>query len=144
MPAVQRSTRYLALKEPSKTSTDALVEIVSHAARDLERPAFKAEANALLGEVKKRTPIDEGFLTADVSNKTVAYKKSFAAVVYVPSNATSSKYAIPMHEHRYNLGRKSIQKQRKVGKLVGRKYITRALWDNTKSIKAIIASEVKL
>ena len=108
------------------------------------RRAMDAVGGYLNGEVKKRTPIDEGFLTADVSNKTVAYKKSFAAVVYVPSNATSSKYAIPMHEHRYNLGRKSIQKQRKVGKLVGRKYITRALWDNTKSIKAIIASEVKL
>lgn len=108
------------------------------------RRAMDAVGGYLNGEVKKRTPIDEGFLTADVSNQTVQYRKSFAAVVYVPSNATSSKYAIPMHEHKYNLGKKSIQKQRKVGKLVGRKYITRALWDNLKTIKEIIISEVKL
>ena len=108
------------------------------------RRAMDAVGGYLNGEVKKRTPIDEGFLTADVSNKTVQFKKSFAAIVYIPSNAVSSKYAVPMHEHRYHLGRKSMQKQRKVGKLVGRKYITRALWDNLKTIREIIISEVKL
>ncbi len=108
------------------------------------RRAMDAVGGYLNGEVKKRTPIREGFLTADVSNKTVAYKKSFAAVVYVPSNATSSKYAIPMHEGKYNLGIKSIQKRRKLGTLVGRKYITRALWDNVKTIRAIIKKEMGL
>lgn len=106
------------------------------------RRAMDAVGGYLNGEVKKRTPIREGFLTADVSNKTVAYKKSYAAVVFVPSNATSAKYAIPMHENKYNLGIKSIQKRRKLGTLVGRKYITRALWDNVKTIRAIIKDEL--
>jgi len=106
--------------------------------------AMDAVGGYLNGEVKKRTPIDEGFLTADVTNKTFQYEKSFAAILYIPWNAPSAKYAIPMHEHNYNLGEKSQQKQRKVGVSVGRKYITRALWDNLKTIKEIIISEVKL
>ena len=54
------------------------------------------------------------FVTADISNKTVEYSKSFAAVVYVPSNAASAKYAIPMHENKYILGKHSAAKQKKV------------------------------
>ncbi len=82
----------------------------------------------LNGETKDLTPVDEGFLTADVSNMTVQYNSSFAAVIYIPSNAASAKYAIPMHENRYFLGRNSREKQRKVGKPVGRKFITRAMY----------------
>ena len=106
------------------------------------RRAMDAVGGFLNGEVKDLVPVDEGFLTADVSNVTVEYRRSFASVIYIPSNGQSAKYAIPMHENRYNLGRKSRDKQRRVGKLVGRKFITRAMDGNVSDIKEIIKSEI--
>ena len=106
------------------------------------RRAMDAVGGYVNGEAKDLTPVDEGFLTADVSNRTVQYKQSFAAVVYIPSNATSSKYAIPMHENKYHLGKNSLEKQRKVGKPVGRKFIERALWGHADDIRGIIKKEV--
>jgi hypothetical protein len=106
--------------------------------------AMNAVGGFLNGEAKDRAPVDEGFLTADISNKTVQHKKSYAAVVYVPSNATSAEYAIPMHENKYYLGKNSMAKQRKVSVPVGRKFITRALNDNRKQVRKIIFDEVKL
>lgn len=108
------------------------------------RRAMNAVGGFLNGEAKDRAPVDEGFLTADISNKTVEYSKSFAAVVYVPSNATSAEYAIPMHENNYILGKNSAAKQKKVSVPVGKKFITRALNDNRKNIRKIILDEVKL
>lgn len=106
--------------------------------------AMDAVGGFLNGEVKERAPVDEGMLTADISNKTVEYGKSFAAVVYVPSNAASANYAIPMHENDYKLGKNSLAKQAKVSVPVGKKFMTRALDDNRKKIVKIIADEVKL
>ena len=106
--------------------------------------AMNAVGGFLNGEAKDRAPVDEGFLTADISNKTVENNKSFAAVIYIPSNAASAKYAIPMHENTYQLGENSKKKQTKVGVPVGRKFITRALDDNRKQIRQIIFDEVKL
>lgn len=106
--------------------------------------AMNAVGGFLNGEAKDRAPVDEGFLTADISNKTVQYKKSFAAVVYVPSNATSAEYAVSMHENTYQLGKNSMAKQRKVSVPVGRKFITRALDDNRKNISDILLQELKL
>ena len=40
------------------------------------RRAMNAVGGFLNGEVKDLVPVDEGFLTADVSNRTVEYKKS--------------------------------------------------------------------
>lgn len=108
------------------------------------RRAMDAVGGFLNGEVKDLVPVDEGFLTADVSNRTVDYKKSFAAVIYIPSNGQSAKYAIPIHEHQYQLGENSLAKQSKVGKAVGRKFITRALDGNIKDIREIIKSEMKI
>ncbi len=82
--------------------------------------------------------------TTEVSNKTVEHKKSFAAVVYIPSNGQSSQYAIPMHENQYHLGPKSLDKQRKVGKQVGRKFITRAMDGHMDDIRGIIQREAKI
>ena len=106
------------------------------------RRAMNAVGGFLNGEVKDLVPVDEGFLTADVSNRTVEYKKCFAAVIYIPSNGQSAQYAIPMHENQYNLGAKSIDKQRKVGKQVGRKFITRAMDGNISDIKEIVRTEL--
>ena len=108
------------------------------------RRAMDAVGGFLNGEVKDLTPVDEGLLTADISNETVQYKKSFAAVIYVPSNAASSKYAIPMHEKRYKLGKNSMEKLRKLGKPVGRKFITRAMGGNMDDIRGIIKSEMQV
>ena len=106
------------------------------------RHAIDAVGGYLNGEVKDLTPVDKGNLTADVSNRTVEYKESFAAVVYIPSNAASSQYAIPMHENQYHLGKESQEKQRKVGKPVGRKFITRAMEGHMDDIRGIIAREM--
>ena len=108
------------------------------------RRAMNAVGGFLNGEAKDRAPVDEGFLTADISNKTVENNKSFAAIIYIPSNATSAKYAIPMHENKYFLGKNSKEKLKKVGVVVGRKFITRALNDNRKNIRKIILDEVGL
>lgn len=105
------------------------------------RRAMDAVGGFLNGEAKDLAPIDTGMLTADISNRTVEHKKSFAAVIYIPSNAASSKYAIPMHEHRYMIGKNSIARMRKVGKPVGRKFITRALDGNIENIRQIIKRE---
>ena len=105
------------------------------------RRAMDAVGGFLNGEAKDLVPVDTGMLTADISNRTVEYKKSFAAVIYIPANAASSKYAIPMHEHRYMLGKNSKAKMRKVGKPVGRKFITRALDGHLEDIRGIIKRE---
>eukprot|EP00831_Metopus_contortus_P051015 TRINITY_DN42852_c0_g1_i1.p3 TRINITY_DN42852_c0_g1~~TRINITY_DN42852_c0_g1_i1.p3 ORF type:complete len:137 (-),score=33.82 TRINITY_DN42852_c0_g1_i1:437-847(-) len=108
------------------------------------RRAMNAVGGYLNGEIKDVTPQDDGFLASEISNKTVEYKKSFAAVVYVPSNGQSADYAIPMHEGQYQLGSKSLDKQRKVGKQVGRKFITRAMDGNVDDIRGIIHKETKI
>ena len=107
------------------------------------RRAMDAVGGFLNGEVKDLTPVEEGFLTADVSNRTVEYKDSFAAVVYIPENAVSAQYAIPMHEGQYHLGPDSLEKQRKVGKPVGRKFITRAVDGHIGDIRGIIMRELE-
>ena len=117
-------------------------ELANHPLR--AKRAMDAVGGFLNGEAKDLTPVDEGFLTADVSNRTVEYKKSYAAVIYIPSNGSSAQYAVPMHENEYILGPKSLDKQKKVGKVVGRKFITRAIDGNLKNIKAIIVSEAKI
>lgn len=96
------------------------------------------------GEVRKRTPVDEGHLTASITNETVAYEKSHAMVIYVPSNSPAAEYAVAMHENNYNIGADSIAKQAKTGKIVGKKYISRALDENRDRIVKIIKKEMDL
>jgi len=95
------------------------------------------------GEIKKRTPVDEGTLTGDVRGDVQPYKKSSAAVFSIPSNAPSSSYAVKMHEGDYNLGPLSQKKAAKVGVGVGRKFITRAIDDNTQRINECMAHELE-
>lgn len=108
------------------------------------RRAMDAVGGFVNGEVKDRTPQDDGFLTADISNKTVKYKNSYATVIFVPSNAVSSSYAILMHENHYQLGEKSRDKRSKVGKMIGRKFITRGIDENRPTIRKIVESELKI
>lgn len=108
------------------------------------RRAMNAVGGFLNGEIKDLTPQEEGFLTGDVSNKTVEYKKSYAVVIFIPANSASSKYAIAMHENQYRLGPDSLEKQRKVGKVVGRKFIIRGIDGNRSTIIGIIAKELKI
>lgn len=97
---------------------------------DIRHKAMMQAAQKMRAEAQKRCPVDEGNLTNDIQGDTEIYPKSEAAVVYVPVNAPSSKYAIPMHEHTYNLGKNSMAKQGKVGVVVGPGYLTRAIIEN--------------
>lgn len=106
--------------------------------------AMNAVGGFINTEAKDRSPVKEGFLTSDISNQTVQFEKSYAAVIYIPSNATSASYAIPMHEGKYNLGKDSEAKAAKTGKGVGNKFITRAIDANRDVIKEIITQELKV
>lgn len=107
------------------------------------RRAMNAVGGYLAGEAKERSPVDEGFLTADITNKTIENQKSFSAAIYIPSNATSSDYAIEMHEGQYMPGEKSQRKAQKTGRVVGRKFITRALDENISDVQKIIQHELR-
>lgn len=111
---------------------------------DRTKRAMDGVGGYINGEVRKRTPVDEGHLTASITNETVEYEKSHAAVIYVPSNSPASEYAIPMHENNYIPGVDSVAKQAKTGKTVGRKYITRALDENHDRIIKIVQKELKV
>lgn len=106
--------------------------------------AMNAVGGFINTEAKDRSPVKEGFLTSDISNQTVQFEKSYAAVIYIPSNATSAPYAIPMHEGKYNLGKDSEAKAAKTGKGVGNKFITRAIDANRDVIREIITQELKV
>ena len=91
-------------------------------------------------EAKLRAPVKEGILTMTIEPNV----QGNAVIIRVPENSPASDYAIPMHEHEYNLGDKSQQKQGKVGAEVGRKFITRAIDDNQKKIMKIAKNALKL
>ena len=125
-------------------------ELKAAVQRELQRMPEKAKramdgvGGYLNGEVRKRTPVDEGNLTASITNETVEYRKSSATVIYVPSNAPSAPYAIAMHENNYQLGEDSEKKQSKTGKVVGKKYISRAIDENRNRIVSIIKREMEV
>lgn len=128
-------------------STRELGRRIQEAARANGAAAMKAMQDVghyLRGQVQLRTPVDEGNLTSDISMQVVRYQKSFAAVLFIPSNAPSAQYAIRMHEGQYNLGENSQEKQRKVSVMVGRKFITRAIDDNRAAIREIIKSNLQI
>lgn len=106
--------------------------------RSVAESAMKDVSRLLLKEARLRTPVDEGLLTGAVAAETVPYRKSVAAVVYVPVNSPAAAYAIPMHEHDYEPGAKSKDKARKTGVVAGRKYLTRAIEENTGRIRECI------
>ena len=128
-------------------STREMGRRIQEAARANGAAALKAmhdTGHYLRGQVQLRTPVDEGNLTADIAMEVVPYQRSLATVLFIPSNAPSSQYAIPMHEGFYRLGENSREKQRKVNVFVGRKFITRAIDENRETIKEIIKSNLKI
>lgn len=94
-------------------------------------------------EAKRRAPVDIGTLTDDIRSMVAESTKGVAAVVYVPVNSPSSQYAVAMHEGDYKLGPNSLERQRKEGVIVGRKYLIRAITDNVDEIKKRIAWNLK-
>ena len=94
-------------------------------------------------EAKLRAPVDQGNLTADIRSMVAESPKGAVAVVYVPVNSPASPYAIAMHENDYKLGPNSEEKQRKVGVVVGRKYLIRAITENAERIRSRIAWNLK-
>lgn len=137
----------MAKKTQFRWNTRELQQAVQRELRRVPEKAKRAMDGVggyINGEVRKRTPVDEGHLTASITNETVEYRKSSAMVIYVPSNAPSAEYAIAMHENEYNLGADSLKKQEKTGKKVGKKYITRALDENRERIVKIIKKEMEV
>lgn len=110
----------------------------------LVKKAMNDVAIFLEGEVKDHTPMDEGTLTADAVGEVQEHNGSFAAVIKIPTNAPSSAYAPAMHEGDYNLGPKSLDKQAKLGKPVGKKFITNPIDNNHGEILARIQHNLKV
>ena len=109
------------------------------------RQAMLDVARELEKGAKARAPIDEGLLVKySIASQVVEYKKSFAAVVYVPVNSPASDYAIPMHEHTYSLGAKSQAKQSDVKCVVGRRYLSRAVEEQKPRLAAVVAGRLGL
>lgn len=105
--------------------------------------AMRDIKNLLVIEVKKRTPVREGHLTASITGEAVKNEKSWAATVFVPLNSPAADYAVWLHEGDYNLGPNSLAKQGKTGCAVGPKYITRAIEENRKKIVEIMREALK-
>ncbi|MBO4620367.1 MAG: hypothetical protein J5654_09690 [Victivallales bacterium] len=92
-----------------------------------------------------RAPVDEGNLVSSIASRVEAFKRSYAAVVYVASNQHTSAYAIPMHEHFYNLGKNSQEKQNKLpGIVVGRRYLARAVEESKQEIVEMVQEALQL
>ena len=109
----------------------------------LARAAMRDVAMLLIKAARDRAPIDEGNLANSITAEALPYRKSWAAVVYVPINSQAAQYAVPMHEGQYNLGKNSEAKQLKVGVTVGPGYLSRAVDDNKQKIMAMIAFKVR-
>ena len=110
---------------------------------DIRHLAMTDASQYMRMQAQKRCPVDEGNLTNDITPGTEVNEKSESAIVYIPVNAPSRDYAIPMHEHTYKLGENSKAKQTKVGVTVGNGYLTRAITENLATIKAIIVDRLK-
>lgn len=117
-----------------------LRRLIAEVGPKVER-ALEAAGDIAQREARDRAPVDEGVLTDSIEHEV--YVNEGSVVIRVPINAPASEYAVPMHEGQYNLGPKSAAKQSQVGVAVGRKYITRALDENRKEIRAAIAEELK-
>ena len=114
---------------------DAAVRRLLDRHRDVRHTAMLQVADFLRGEAQRRCPFDAGNLAGDIRGDTEINQKSETVCLYVPVNAPSAKYAIPMHEHFYNLGENSKAKQGEVDVTVGREYLTRAITENMDEIR---------
>ena len=116
------------------------VEAVLDAIPERASRALNECANEIASEAKDLAPFREGHLTEGIRGEVVrdGNGNATAAVVYVPANHQSASYAVKMHENTYSLGPGSVAKQIRVGKTVGRKFITRALDNKRERLRKII------
>ncbi|WP_288610166.1 hypothetical protein [uncultured Victivallis sp.] len=105
--------------------------------------AMSDVASFVASEAKDRTPVLTGALTMDVTGETGREGDTAIAAVKVPSNSPAASYAVKMHEEAYNPGPGSIDKQRRTGQRVGKKYITRAIDDNREKIRRILIETLR-
>lgn len=115
---------------------------VEKALESVPRRAFGALnecVNEVSGEAKDLAPFKEGHLTESIRGEVEKERDgNMIGIVYVPSNHQAASYAVKMHEGTYNLGPGSVAKQQRVGKTVGRKFITRALDNKQDRLRKII------
>lgn len=121
----------------------AAVNRVMATSKRAQVAAMRDASKLFEAEAKLRAPVDEGTLTADITGDVRQNEKSVSARVYVPVNAPSRPYAIPMHEHFYNLGANSQAKQAKVNVVVGRQYISRAITENLDEARQVVISRLR-
>ena len=110
---------------------------------DIRHKAMVEAAQIMREEAQFRCPFDKGNLHGDIMGDTEIHSKNETAVVYIPVNAPSAKYAIPMHEHTYNLGKESLAHQAKTGCVVGPGYLTRAITENIGRIMSKIKDTLR-
>ena len=97
------------------------------------------------GEAKNLAPVDKGFLTADIHQNTIKTEKGiYYSYIYVPTNAHSASYAVKMHEEHYNLGPNSEIRQQKLGKVIGRRFISRAMYNTVKEVRNMIKQALRI
>ncbi len=115
---------------------------VEKALESVPRRAFGALnecTNEVSDEAKAQAPFREGHLEASITGQVEKDRDgNMIGIVYVPSNHQAASYAVKMHEGTYNLGPGSVAKQIRVGKTVGRKFITRALDNKRERLHKII------
>lgn len=106
---------------------------------------IKVITDKLHQEAQDRAPVDDGILAGDM--RTKVYKASsiyeIYGAVFIPSNAASSDYALYTHEMEYNLGPQSQDKQAVSSVVVGRKWLERALTENSKAFNMYIYKKLK-
>ena len=128
-----------------KAMTNKL-QMVDSNAQAVAKDIITVVTDKLLEETQKRTPIDEGILTASIERKVVMdgqYMDDVTGYVYIPYNSGAADYAVVRHEEDYKLGAKSIAKQAATGVTVGKKYIERALEENTAAFSTYIIARLK-
>lgn len=93
------------------------------------RKTMHRQADKIVDIAKQMAPVDEGNLE-DSIRKRVGYEASSRLAIDIEIstglNARLDVYATVMHEGRYNLGPKSVEKQGRVPYRVGRRFLVRA------------------
>ena len=125
---------------------DILVKRLQNVAEKSTRAArhrMEDGVNDTVELAKKYAPVDKGDLESAIkvgdSEKGARGRKIF--VIEVDETVVNSrgrsvgKYATPMHEGQYNLGKKSLEKANALGVEVGRKYLERAFDESVEEIE---------
>ena len=126
-----------------------MIERAESAGKDVDNEAEKIVAtitHKLEEETVKRMPVDEAMLEKSIRSKVEKGGKvhNTEGVVWIPANSPAKDYAMYMHELHYNLGQRSRLKQTTLpGITVGRKYMERAMDENTRAFSLYIIKKLK-